>query len=313
MIFFSVIIATYNRKDLLKKAVQSVLLQDHENWELIIVNDCSSDGTKEYLDSIKSPKIKVIHNLKNLHKGGARNVGIENCTGEFVCFLDDDDYYLQNHLSTFSNYLKINKKFQGLLFTLCFHENQLTKERTKKILPEIMSNKVAYLFDSGNGIPTPLVCINKSILENEKFNQKIKIGQDTELFLRIVNDYDLHMISQYTVVQLTHSDNSGNIKYNHGKDRLNGYKFIFDNKKIARNIPRRLKNYMYSFCYRRMADYYNYHNYRMKTIQSAVMALYYDPISVHSKINIVYIFYNLPGLGTILSKLIKKIKNEEKH
>ena len=306
---FSVIITTYNRVNLLKKAINSVINQAFTDWELIIVNDCSTDSTKEFLDSLSNSKITVIHNETNLHKGAARNVGIKNCSGEFICFLDDDDYYLNNHLETFHNFHKKNKAFKGMLFTLCYHLNEDTKIKTKKILPEITGNKVAFLFDSGNGVPTPLVCINKSILEKEKFNPYIKIGQDTELFMRVVNDHDLHKISEYTVVQLSHDDNSGNIKYNHGKDRLDGYKYIFKNKKIAKNIPRKLKNYMYSFCYRRMADYYNHHGYKMKTIQSATLALYHDPISVHSKINIVYIIYNVPILGNIIRLFIKKIKN----
>ena len=305
---FSVIITTFNRVTLLKKAINSVINQAYTDWELIIVNDCSTDSTKEFLDSLSHPKTTVIHNKTNLHKGAARNVGIKNCSGKFICFLDDDDFYLENHLKTFHDFQKDNNSFKGILFTLCYHLNENTNVKTKKILPEIKENKVAYLFDSGNGVPTPLVCVNKSILDKEKFNPNIRIGQDTELFMRIVNNYDLCKINEYTVVQRTHNNNSGNIKYNHGKDRLAGYNYIFKNKKIAKNIPRKLKNYMYSFCYRRMADYYNHHGFRIKTIQCATLALFHDPFSVHSKINIVYVLYNIPLLGIIISSTIKKMK-----
>lgn len=96
---FSVIIPVYNREDLVCNAVESVISQTYKNWELIIVNDGSTDGTgnilKQYEDN---EKIKVIYQ-PNGGVSSARNKGLENSTGDYFAFLDSDDLWLPNHLS----------------------------------------------------------------------------------------------------------------------------------------------------------------------------------------------------------------------
>ena len=89
----SCVITTRNRLPLLKRAVESVMQQTYSNIEIVVVDDGSDDGTKEWAES---QNFKYIHIPKEKGKGGnyARNLGIKNSTGEFVAFLDDDDYWL---------------------------------------------------------------------------------------------------------------------------------------------------------------------------------------------------------------------------
>lgn len=93
----SAVITTHNRKELLLKAVQSVLNQTYENIECIVVDDASTDGTKDLLvDLIQEKKIKYIYIAPEDSKGGnhARNIGISNSAGEYIAFLDDDDEWM---------------------------------------------------------------------------------------------------------------------------------------------------------------------------------------------------------------------------
>lgn len=87
----SVVIPTYNRVDVLPRAVESVLDQTYEDFELLVVDDGSSDGTLSLLDSYDDPRVRVVSHGVNRGANVARNTGIEHANGEFVAFLDSDD------------------------------------------------------------------------------------------------------------------------------------------------------------------------------------------------------------------------------
>ena len=95
----SVIIATYNRADLLPRAVSSTLDQTYSDFELIIVDDCSSDDTQEVALTFTDPRIRVIRHETNLGAAAARNTGIAHARGEYIAFLDDDDECMPNRLA----------------------------------------------------------------------------------------------------------------------------------------------------------------------------------------------------------------------
>ena len=87
----SVIITTYNRAKLLPRAVNSVLAQTYNDYEIIIVDDCSQDNTREVIRGFKDPRIQVIRHETNRRSAAARNTGIAHARGEYITFLDDDD------------------------------------------------------------------------------------------------------------------------------------------------------------------------------------------------------------------------------
>ena len=87
---FSIVIPTYNSVNEVQRAIQSVREQTLKNYEIIVVDDCSTDNTYEVLS--KQQDIILIRNSTNLRAGGARNKGIERAKGEYIIFLDADDY-----------------------------------------------------------------------------------------------------------------------------------------------------------------------------------------------------------------------------
>ena len=96
----SIIIPTYNRGNLLQGAISSILNQTYKNWELIIVDDRSTDNTKELVRNYmkKDKRIKYVVNEHKKGPGGARNQGIEIAKGEYIAFLDSDDEWFKHHL-----------------------------------------------------------------------------------------------------------------------------------------------------------------------------------------------------------------------
>lgn len=95
----SVIIATYNRAGLLPRAVNSVLDQTHEDYEIIIVDDCSPDHTQEVIRRFNGPRVRSFRHEVNQGAAAARNTGIANARGEYIAFLDDDDECTPNRLA----------------------------------------------------------------------------------------------------------------------------------------------------------------------------------------------------------------------
>lgn len=93
---FSIIISAYNIETYIERAIKSVLDQTFENYELIIVNDCSKDKTLEKIQNFKDERIIVINNEKNVGLGAVRNIGIAKAQGEYIVHLDGDDALYEN-------------------------------------------------------------------------------------------------------------------------------------------------------------------------------------------------------------------------
>ncbi len=111
----SIIMPVYNRQSYLQRAIDSVLNQSFDNWELVTVDDGSHDYSPHLLEIYKaySPKIKVVHqNHKRLP--AARNNGIKNSTGSLITFLDSDDKFTKDHLELRVNYLEQNPEIDLL-------------------------------------------------------------------------------------------------------------------------------------------------------------------------------------------------------
>lgn len=114
--FFSVIICTYNRAELLSRALDSLLNQSESDWEAIIIDDGSTDNTKEIVTqySEKNKSIKYFYH-ENHGSGYSKNEGLKNSSGQYITFLDSDDEYIPEHLVSRKNILLENPSLD-LLF-----------------------------------------------------------------------------------------------------------------------------------------------------------------------------------------------------
>lgn len=107
----SIIMPVYNRQAYIKRAINSVINQNHKNWELVAVDDGSQDYSPYLLEIFKahSPKIKVVYQ-DHKRLPAARNNGIKNSAGSFITFLDSDDEFSKDHLEVRVKYLKGNSQ-----------------------------------------------------------------------------------------------------------------------------------------------------------------------------------------------------------
>lgn len=95
----SIILPTYSRRRVLERTIRSVLAQEEDDFELIVVDDCSTDDSAAYLASLTDERIRVLRPEKNLGTAGARNLGLDAARADIFALLDDDDVYLEHRLS----------------------------------------------------------------------------------------------------------------------------------------------------------------------------------------------------------------------
>jgi glycosyltransferase involved in cell wall biosynthesis len=110
--FFSVVIPTFNRRRLLERALESVFAQTFEDFEIIVVDDYSTDGTYDWLLSLKEPRIRALRNTGPKGAAAARNVGISAATGNWIAFLDSDDQWQAGKLERFAEAISAQPKIQ---------------------------------------------------------------------------------------------------------------------------------------------------------------------------------------------------------
>lgn len=125
---FSIIIPAYNVQDYIAKAIESVLDQDFESYELIVIDDCSTDDTVNVVNKYNS--VKLIRHKENKASGGARNTGLDNASGEYVIFLDADDYLYDNNVLS-----KINKLINNQDVDVVYLGFKIGGNRNETIIP----------------------------------------------------------------------------------------------------------------------------------------------------------------------------------
>ena len=109
MELISIILPVYNGEQLIERCIESILKQTYKNFELIIVNDGSTDKTLEKIQKYKDERIRII-NQSQQGTGQARNAGLKEVLGNYVCFIDSDDTVDENFLKTMYELIKQNKK-----------------------------------------------------------------------------------------------------------------------------------------------------------------------------------------------------------
>ena len=116
----SIILPTFNNAKLISRAITSVINQSYKNWELIIIDNFSIDNTQNVVESFNDKKIKYFKLKNNGIIAISRNYGIKKSSGEFIAFLDSDDYWLNNKLSI--SVETLTNKFDLVYHDFFFHK-----------------------------------------------------------------------------------------------------------------------------------------------------------------------------------------------
>lgn len=193
----SIIIPCYNHAHFLANAVQSVMAQTYANWEIIIVDDGSSDNTAEAAAAFNDPRIHYTYQ-ENKGLSGARNTGIRAAQGEYLAFLDADDEWCPDFLERCLTMLEaINDARIVGVYTSHVHIDEtgqvLPQRGSSVIAPEDLPDRLI----AGNFFPVHAVIISAAVVrEVGLFDEELRATEDKDLWFRITRHYTLQGIPE---------------------------------------------------------------------------------------------------------------------
>ena len=211
----SVIMPTYNRAWTLKDAVDSVLLQDYPNIELVVIDDGSEDNTQELLETYKN-EITVLRQ-ENKGVSAARNKGIRQSRGEFIALLDSDDAWDKRKISCQMEFFKDHPE------ALICQTQEIWIRNGKKVNPKVKHKKPSgMIFEPSLDLclVSPSAVMMKRQLFDMKgyFNENFLVCEDYDLWLRVSSTLPVFLIDKpYTIKRGGHKDQLSNF---HSQDKF---------------------------------------------------------------------------------------------
>lgn len=301
----SVIIPAYNSADYISRCIDSVLNQTFQDFEILIIDDGSTDNTREIIESYTDKRI-ICLKQENAGPAAARNKGLEQAKGEYIAFLDADDMWTPDKLETqikcFSENNKLCLVFSALQLINenreVFHIKKHKKYSNDELLKQLLT-------DYPENIPLPsTVMLKKSYLdETGFFNPKLYTGEDFDLWLRLILKGEFCYIDEpLTLRYKPKTSLTNSIDYSVTEKC---HKEVLDRFFATENLDKKilkLKNRAYSFIYYDVSRLYFYRDRKNAPMDKVLKAFYKsfkcDPLSYFT------IFYKGKFLFRIIIKLI---------
>lgn len=203
----SIMIPVYNGMPDIQLSIKSLLLQTYTNWECIIINDGSTDGTREYIDSLTDSRFVVFHFFENKGRPYARQKGLDLASGEYMAMLDADDFYHPRKLEMQVNIMTHNPDIYLVGTGICSFGKNINFIRIR----QKGNNTVKLYFDNNGLFPaTNASMIRTGHAKKYKYDFSLKLGQDLDFLKRyligkrfmVVPDI-LYYYSEFDSVNLT--------------------------------------------------------------------------------------------------------------
>lgn len=275
----TIIIPTYKRPTMLKRAIDSVLNQTYKNIEILVVDDNNADSldrkdTEIIMENyIENKKVKYIKHKYNKNGSAARNTGIRNSKGVYVCFLDDDNYFIKNKISKQVNYLKENPTKKAVYTGLFLKKG----ERISKLEGNLMFEQ----FTGENIIDTNTIMMERKIIKSfDGWNEKLSRNQDVAFMI----DYfetgnEVGVISEPLVYyDLTDRSNVGSAQKNE-KDTEQFLKIYNHQISEMSGQITNAKKYIYSYRYRAILLRYIKEGFFLDSFRIYMRMIIYAPVT----------------------------------
>jgi len=204
--FFTLIIPTYNRENTIRESIYSALGQQYEDFEVIIVDDGSTDDTQATVGQFKDPRIQYIR-IDNSERGVARNVGIKKAKGAYITFLDSDDVLYPNHLSRARQICE--ERAYPEIFRTAFE----IKDRQGRVIEQSVLYKESTVNNAlvyGNILACLGVFVKAEIIKEFLFIEDRRLAgtEDYELWLRLGSRFSIWNDNTITAAIIHHDNRS---------------------------------------------------------------------------------------------------------
>ena len=203
----SVIIPTYNRAHLIGKAIKSVLNQTYQDFEIIVVDDGSTDNTEEIVKSFTDFKIHYICHKHNRGASSTRDIGIKASRGEYIAFLDSDDEWLPEKLNKQMKIFESESSEVGVVYTRDYYVD----EKDKKVKKVHIPRKEGYIYENLLRAED-VIYISTVLVKNEcfkkvgLFDEDLPASEDYDMWFRIAKYYKFRYVKDLLVVCLIHNN-----------------------------------------------------------------------------------------------------------
>jgi glycosyltransferase involved in cell wall biosynthesis len=212
MVNFSIIIPLYNKANYIENTLKSILNQTYTNYEIIIINDGSTDSSESKVLEFMGNRIQL-YNQKNQGAAMARNLGIEKAKYEYIAFLDADDLWMENHLETLSALIQDfpNAGIYASRYQLISKEGKISIPKFNRIsedfygiIPDYFDASLNYAVATSSSIAVPKYVFEKI----GNFKSEISSGQDVDMWIRIASKYQVALSAKITATYLYYIENS---------------------------------------------------------------------------------------------------------
>ncbi len=196
MVLVSVIIPVFNRKELLPRALNSVLKQSYRNLEILVIDDGSTDGVGELSMLFQDQRVRYIRNETNCGVSKARNTGIAKAQGSWIALLDSDDEWVPEKIEQQLRWLKSNQAFH------ITQSREIWIRNGKRVNPPVTHEKVGGDLFNESLIrcmitPSSVIFSKELIVKIGGFNESLPACEDYDLWLRITSRYPVGLVSKY--------------------------------------------------------------------------------------------------------------------
>lgn len=204
----SIITPIFNRAHYIGETICSVLAQTYPNFELLVVDNGSTDNTREVVSSFADPRIRYFHQENSGSPVSPRNRGFDEARGEIICFLDSDDVWLPQKLALQIRHLQSNPS-QALVYADCHLMNE--RGKINGLYSDFQKPHQGYILTSllrSNFIPALTVAFKKPMIEEFGIlNEAYLIPHDLDLYLKIANRYQIGYIPHPLAKLRIHTNN----------------------------------------------------------------------------------------------------------
>ena len=197
----SIVLPTYNGKEYIRESIESIINQTYTDWELIIVDDCSNDGTEALVEKYTSidPRIKVIHNKVNHKLPGSLNIGFSHAKGDLFTWTSDDNYYRKYAIEKMVNFLNHNPNID-----IVYADYELINEYGT-VIGEVKHSSTDNIYQ--DNIVGACFMYKRKVHEYlGGYDEHLFLVEDYDFWLRAYEKYKLHSLPENLYCYRAHSN-----------------------------------------------------------------------------------------------------------